>query len=86
MSNTDLSTAEQAAERIRLSIQKHAVSVSHAPVTVSIGIALYPLDAKSMDDLIEKSDSSLYKAKREGKNRVCVFSEFSKKTTVDENQ
>jgi predicted signal transduction protein with EAL and GGDEF domain len=39
------------------------------------------LDAKSMDELIEKADTSLYKAKRDGKNRVCVHSKFNKDRT-----
>jgi diguanylate cyclase (GGDEF)-like protein len=41
---------------------------------VSIGIAVYPLDANSLNELIEKSDNSLYKAKRDGKNRVYTYS------------
>jgi two-component system cell cycle response regulator len=72
MSNTDTHRAEKAAERIRQSIQEHGFVDSDFTVTVSIGIALFPLDAKSMDELIEKADTSLYKAKRDGKNRVCA--------------
>ena len=74
MSNTDTYRAERAAERIRQSIQEHGFIDSNSTVTVSIGIALFPLDAKSMDELIEKADTSLYRAKRHGKNRVCVAS------------
>ena len=76
MSNTDTQEAEKAAERIRRAIQEHGFVDCNSTVTVSIGIALYPLDAKSMDELIEKSDISLYKAKRDGKNRVYVHSKF----------
>ncbi|MFA6281530.1 MAG: sensor domain-containing diguanylate cyclase [Candidatus Omnitrophota bacterium] len=39
--------------------------------TVSIGAALYPEDALDEVDLAGKADSRLYKAKREGKNRLC---------------
>ena len=78
MSNTDTQEAEKAAERIRQSIQENGFADSNSIVTVSIGIALFPLDAKSMDELIEKADTSLYKAKRDGKNRVCVHSKFKK--------
>lgn len=42
-------------------------------VTVSIGMASYPRDAKNIDELLENSDKALYKAKHEGRNRVCVF-------------
>ena len=74
MSNTDTQEAEKAAERIRRAIQEHGFADCNSTVTVSIGIALYPLDAKSMDELIESADTSLYKAKRDGKNRVCSAS------------
>ena len=74
MSNTDLTEAKQVAERIRQSIQAYSFKPLKIFVTVSIGIAMYPSDANSLDELIEKSDSSLYQAKRDGKNRVIVYS------------
>ena len=40
-------------------------------VTVSIGIAAYPIDAKGKNDLIDRSDEKLYLAKNSGKNIVC---------------
>ena len=43
--------------------------------TVSIGGAVYPDDAGSLEDLIEKADYMLYKAKKGGKNRVCIVPE-----------
>ncbi len=39
-------------------------------VTVSAGIATYPTDGKSLPALIKKADARLYKAKREGKNKI----------------
>ena len=42
-------------------------------ITVSMGLAMYPLDAKTPSDLIEKADLALYEAKRNGKNRLHVF-------------
>jgi diguanylate cyclase (GGDEF)-like protein len=41
-------------------------------VTISGGLATYPWDAASMDDLISKADRALLTAKRAGKNRVVV--------------
>lgn len=40
-------------------------------VTVSIGVASFPGDAKVREELINKADESLYKAKEDGRNKVC---------------
>jgi len=40
-------------------------------ITVSIGVAQY----QPGKDVIEQADQAMYRAKREQKNRVCVFSE-----------
>jgi two-component system cell cycle response regulator len=74
MSNTGLKEAVRIAERIRQSIQAYSFDTENFLTTVSIGIALYPSDAHSLNALIEKSDKSLYKAKRDGKNRVYSYS------------
>lgn len=64
------------AERIRQTV---AESVFVRPLqepltrTISIGIATYPRDAGSVDDLVASADKALYAAKKLGKNRlVCA--------------
>jgi two-component system cell cycle response regulator len=41
-------------------------------VTLSIGIAGFPEDTKNMDELMKMADDALYRAKREGKDRIIV--------------
>jgi len=41
-------------------------------VTVSIGLASYPEDSIVKDELIKTADLRLYKAKSQGRNRICV--------------
>ena len=38
-------------------------------ITVSIGIAEFPIDAEGVDELISKSETALSEAKIEGRNR-----------------
>jgi two-component system cell cycle response regulator len=40
-------------------------------ITVSIGVALCPLNANSPEQLIQKADEMLYQAKKTGKNKIC---------------
>jgi diguanylate cyclase (GGDEF)-like protein len=54
----------------------HAAAVSTTPgqhLTFSIGVATYPEDAFTANELIAAADQALYLAKREGKDRPCTF-------------
>jgi diguanylate cyclase (GGDEF)-like protein len=71
------------AERIRRDIAKNSFTGQtphcHANLTVSIGIASYPNNAKTKADLIDRADQALYLAKSEGRNRVCSSLMVSRK-------
>lgn len=64
------------AERIRSNIQQyHFEAQGGHPaqnITVSIGVASFPEDGTNKAELIGAADEALYKAKRDGKNRVCL--------------
>lgn len=40
-------------------------------LTISIGVASFPGQAKNSDDLINMADEALYKAKNKGRDRIC---------------
>jgi diguanylate cyclase (GGDEF)-like protein len=44
------------------------------PVTVSAGVATYPMQGSGRDELIRLADTALYRAKKDGKNRVRAYS------------
>lgn len=60
-------------------------------VTISCGIASYPRDAKNVVELFRVADSALFRAKKLGKNKVCLSeaesmvlkSSYLTKTQVD---
>jgi diguanylate cyclase (GGDEF)-like protein len=62
------------AERIRKMIQSRKIRIygEELSVTVSIGVASFPEDAKDAKGIMEKADAALYAAKRQGRNQVCV--------------
>lgn len=67
--------ALEIAERIRKKVEHHSFSYQKGPripLTVSIGVATYPLHVENPADLIARADEGLYKAKRTGRNRVCT--------------
>jgi len=67
--------ALSAAERLRKSIEATQFDVDgySLRITVSIGVASCPQDARTREELIGKADKALYAAKRSGRNAVCYF-------------
>ncbi|RKY16412.1 MAG: hypothetical protein DRP63_05435 [Planctomycetota bacterium] len=71
---TGKENAIRAAERIRKTVEglKIATSCGLVGVTISTGVATYPDDASTMQELVREADKALYRAKALGKNRVEV--------------
>jgi len=68
--------AYYAAERIRKAIAARRIKAydEEITLTISIGIADFPKDAKDAAELIDNADTALYQAKQKGRNQVCAFS------------
>jgi diguanylate cyclase (GGDEF)-like protein len=71
--NKDKKEAMKMAEHIRGQVQetKLVIRRMERSVTVSLGVATYPEDGHNAEELIRSADKHLYKAKNEGRNRVC---------------
>lgn len=52
-------------------------------LNICIGIATFPADAKSPEELIDAADKALYFSKRRGKNRVSISGEEDKAVTAE---
>jgi len=65
--------ASKIAENLRKGIQDGVIFLRREPVklTVSIGVATFPADGNSWLDLVKQSDAAMYKAKQNGRNKVC---------------
>jgi len=74
MPDTDMDFAYTVAERLRKSVEQKPFAISRDPgklnVTISIGIAGSEGNIDSADKLLHRADQALYRAKREGRNRV----------------
>jgi diguanylate cyclase (GGDEF)-like protein len=69
--------AERIRENIKASLMNRYKKFLRPSITVSIGIASFPQDGRSMDELIESVDAALYKAKSTGKDRTVVCNLFN---------
>ena len=63
------------AERIRSAVESFDFRIDGKPVqiTVSLGVACYPEQARSKAELIQKADYALYYSKGHGRNRATLF-------------
>jgi len=73
-----LASVEEAAlvaGRIIRSVAECAREGAGVVLGMSVGIATWPADADSIDDLFARADRAMYWAKRHGKNRYCLADE-----------
>jgi two-component system cell cycle response regulator len=76
MPETDLHVAGMVAERLRRAIASEPFAVHKATkridVTASIGLSTFEMKAEDIGDVMKRADNALYRAKREGRNRVVA--------------
>jgi len=76
--------AGQVASKILRSIgTPFVVADREVSVTTSIGIAVYPLDGDSSDDLVKGADTAMYQAKAAGRNTYQYFTRALRDRTTD---
>ncbi|MHC1681968.1 MAG: GGDEF domain-containing protein [Clostridiaceae bacterium] len=73
--DTPIAKSIEVGERIRKAVKKHEFKLPDDKiihVTVSVGVATYPDTVDDIENILEKADEGLYKAKRTGRNKVEV--------------
>jgi len=81
---TTIEGAFVVADRIRAKIEERVFS-GRSSVTASLGIANWPADGTSKEDILLSVDRALYAAKETGRNKVCAPIDITKPglATVD---
>lgn len=73
MPDTDYRQAQSVAERVRTAVAERPFDMGTQyplQVTVSVGVALNESDSDTPEMILKRADVALYRAKREGRNRV----------------
>jgi len=71
LGNTSVDQAVQLGNRLLDSVSKGSQDWTY-PITISIGVSLYPDHGNSMDELVHQAEMGLGQAKNGGKNQVFV--------------
>ncbi len=77
--DTGAKACQVVAERIRNAVARmNAPQVKEKPIppiTVSLGIAVYPEHGGTLEEMLQASDRALYESKRAGRNRSTLYAE-----------
>ena len=75
--NTKLKLAVQKAKQIRRAISEFKFEKEELQprgnLTISLGVASFPKEAKTAEELLDHADKALYKSKNSGRNKVTIF-------------
>jgi diguanylate cyclase (GGDEF)-like protein len=76
--DTDEDVGRIVAERIRKSVAETAFESPDGPMhlTCSVGVATYPRHGRTREAMLDTADKAMYRAKSNGRNRVCSASEL----------
>lgn len=74
LTNTNLETGQQVAERLRLTIATEVMKRFRepVPVTISAGVTALRGTDETLDTVLRRCDEALYQAKRDGRNRIVI--------------
>ncbi|MCB9061010.1 MAG: diguanylate cyclase [Halobacteriovoraceae bacterium] len=80
--NSAANIGKSVGERILKSIKERDFEIKKGNIlklSVSIGVASFPKDAKTREDVLSMADQMMYHAKESGRGKVCLSNEALKK-------
>lgn len=80
MPNTNTKGVLELAQRILAGL--NAMKILNHPILCSIGFAVFPNDGSTIETLINQADNLMYQAKKQGKNRIGLKPEITKKLLI----
>lgn len=79
MINARMDEAYPILERLRADVEEHPFRGRDIQptgrLTISAGLASFPEDGRTYEEILESADRALYRAKHAGRNQVCVLDE-----------
>ncbi len=86
--NVDSTQAEIAATRLLEAIRQHTANIQGQAIrtTASIGIVVFPKHGTQPTELLMQADVAMYRAKKQGRNRFCVYSPEQENMEVPEQR
>ncbi|MBE0480025.1 MAG: diguanylate cyclase [Dehalococcoidia bacterium] len=75
VTGANLEDARRVGERIRAQVERYhrMLGEEMVGISISVGIAFYPDHASNANELLQRVDEALYRAKNYGKNRLCTW-------------
>src|ERR1700721_384216 len=76
LADTGAEAAVERSEKILEAVSNINVTLAgrrYSDFTISIGVAIYPHDGGTLDELLRRADEALYCSKRQGRNQVTLY-------------
>lgn len=82
---TDIPDADSVSKllsKLMLRFQEFMITPENKSITITIGVAMFPQDGKTFQELYRQADIALYHGKHNGKNQYCFYQKKYAKTTI----
>jgi diguanylate cyclase (GGDEF)-like protein len=78
MPNINMDTAYERAENIRLALNSLRMPFRDyiLTITISMGIACYPINGQTREIILRAADQAMYGAKEAGRDHILSYDEF----------